>query len=108
MKTQGKTNPNALGAGVRYTHTLKSWMSCYFHTTLQLHNSPANCARKLFKPSKDAATFLDCIKKLESFRFGFYVGDIISVVGFRPFWPRLPGPGANCSREFFTQVFMGN
>jgi len=27
---------------------------------------------------------------------GFFVGDVISRVGFWPFWLRLPGPGPNC------------
>jgi len=31
--------------------------------TLQLSNLPASCARKLFKPSKDAASLLDYIEK---------------------------------------------
>jgi len=45
--------------------------------------------------------------KLESFGFQFFVGDIVSGVGFRPFWPRLPGPGCQ-AHNFWTQVFIGN
>jgi len=34
------------------------------------------------------------------------VGDIISGVVFRPFWPRLPGPGRQpLEREFFDSSF---
>jgi len=32
-------------------------------------------------------------KKMESFGFDFFVGDVISGIGFRPFWLRLPGSG---------------
>jgi len=34
-----------------------------YRATLQLHNSPADCVRELFKPSKDAASLLDCIEE---------------------------------------------
>jgi len=30
------------------------------------------------------------------FWFRFFVGDVISGVGFWAFWLRLPGPGNNC------------
>jgi len=50
-------------------------LSCYFRSTLQLRNSPGHCARKLFKPSKDVASLLDCIeKKLESFGLQAFCG----------------------------------
>jgi len=41
----------------------------YFYTTLQLHNSPVDCARQLFKPSKDAASLWACNEK----KFDFWV-----------------------------------
>jgi len=46
-------------------------MSHYFHATVQLHNSPADCARELFKPSKDQASLYFPSKKLGSFCFCF-------------------------------------
>jgi len=33
--------------------------------------------------------------------FCFFVGDIISGVGFRPFWSRLLALDPNCKREVF-------
>ena len=84
---------NTFTAGVQNICTLKPHMSCYFHVTLQLRNSPANCARELFKPWKYVASLLVCIflnwKVLD---FSFFVSDVISGVGLRPFWPRLSGP----------------
>jgi len=69
-------------------------MSCYFCTALQLHDSPADCAKELFKPSNGMVSLLVCIlKKLEVEDFSLFVGDVISGVGFRAFWPRFPGPG---------------
>jgi len=38
-------------------------LSCQFHATLQLHNSPVYCARGLFKPLKDLASLLVCNEK---------------------------------------------
>jgi len=32
-------------------------------------------------------------KNYKFWGFAFFVGDFISGVGFKPFWPRLPGPG---------------
>jgi len=43
--------------------------------------------------------------KMQSFGFCFFVGDIMSGVGFRPFWFRLPGLGTNCKREFCDSSF---
>jgi len=69
--------------------------SCHFAT-------PADCAGELFKPSKDVASRLVCIEKnWKVLDFKFFVGDIISGVIFRPFWPRLPGPG----RQLLEGIF---
>jgi len=65
---------NTFTASVRSIHTLKSWMSCYFHATLQLHNSPGDCSGELFKSSKDAASLLVCIKKLEKLWISIFCG----------------------------------
>ena len=62
----------------------KPTLSLYFKATLQLHNSPGNWAWELFKPSKEAARLLVCIKKLESCGFSFFVDDVISGVGLSP------------------------
>jgi len=37
--------------------------------------------------------------------FGFFVGDVISGVGF---WLILPDPGPNCKVEVFCWSFIGN
>jgi len=54
-------------------------------------------ARKLFKLSKDAASLLVWVfKKLESFGFWVFVGDVISGIGFDIFGPGYLTLGANC------------
>jgi len=67
-----------------------------------LTNSYADCARELFKPSKDLVSLLVCNdKKLLVGGFGcfvscgFFVSDITSEVVFGPFWLMLPGLGSN-------------
>jgi len=40
------------------TCTLRSCISHYFHTTLQLRNLSANWAKEMFNPSKDASSLL--------------------------------------------------
>jgi len=63
-------------------------MSRYFHTTLLLHNSPTNCAKKLFKPLTlwHPGGFGDFHKKNSSFR-----------------WPyQCPSSSSNCARELFN------
>jgi len=47
----------------------------------QQHNSPADCARELFKPSKDAASLPVPIKKNWKFGSRFFAGDGISGIG---------------------------
>jgi len=59
--------------------------------SLQLHNSPVVCARELFKPSVSLQV---CNEKM-IFGFGFFGSDILSGVGFGPFWLRSPGPVPN-------------
>jgi len=56
-------------------------LSRYFRASLQLHNTPVDCARELFKPSKDSASLLVCNEKKLSFGFSYFVGDVISGVG---------------------------
>jgi len=78
----------------------------YFYTTLQLHNSPVDCARQLFKPSKDAASLWACNeKKFDFWVFSFFVSDLISGVDIWPFWLRLPGPGHQPQEEVFCSSF---
>jgi len=84
----------------------KYHIELYFHATLQLHNSPGDCAKELFKPSKDSASPLVCNEKNVSFGFCFFVGDIISGIGFWPFWLRLPGNWApTAKRKIFESSF---
>ena len=82
---------------------------CYFPATLQLYNSPGNCARELFKYSKYVASLLKCDEKNSKvLDFKFLTSDI-SGVGFRLFWLRLPGPGPQpLDGIFWLQVLMGN
>ena len=40
-------------------------------------------------------------KKIEVLDFRFFVGDVISEVGFRPFWLRLPG----CEQQPLERIF---
>jgi len=42
---------------------LNQALSRYFHATLQLHNSLVDCARELFKSSKDSVSLLVCSDK---------------------------------------------
>jgi len=54
-------------AGVQDSCTSKSHIEHvvlhYFLTTLQLHNSPGDCAKELFKHSKDVESLLVCNEK---------------------------------------------
>ena len=51
------------------------------------------------------ASLLVCIKELESFGFGFFVGDVMSGVGLRIFgWDYL-ALGLNHKRQFFDSSF---
>jgi len=47
-------------------------------------------------------------KKFLILGFSFFVCDVISGVGFWPFWIRLPGPRPNRKREVFLSIFIGN
>jgi len=49
---------NTLRAGVQYIRTRNS-----FRLPYQRHSSPTNCAKGLFKPSKDSVTFQGCTRK---------------------------------------------
>jgi len=87
--------------------TLKSRNELLFLAILQLYSLPVDCARELFKPWKDVASLLDSIEKIEKFlKFSFFVGDIISGVGFRPFWLRLCGPWHKLLEEIFWLKFL--
>ena len=99
FSSAGFTSPNCnlfntFAAGVQIYHTLKCHMSHYFHATLQLHNSPDDCARDLFKPSKDSACLRICHEK-KIWVLGFSDVTKSSEVGFWPFWLMLPGLGPN-------------
>jgi len=76
----------------------------------QHHNSPADCARELFKPSRDVARLVVWIFfKLESFRVSvLFVGDIISGIDLGLSGQGDLALGPNGKTEFLTQVFSGN
>jgi len=65
-----------------------------FQLPYQLHSSSADCAKELFKPSKDSANLVCTRKKF--FGFVFFVSDGVSEVGFWPFCLMLPSLGPNC------------
>jgi len=92
---------NMFVASVQDTSTSKSRIEhvvlCYFPTTLQLHNSPGDCARKLFKCSKDVASLKVCIEKnWQVLDFSFFVSDVISGVGLGHFSPCYLALDVNC------------
>jgi len=66
-------------------------MSCYFCATYQLHNSSTDCAGECSNPQKTQQVVEIAMKK----KFVFFVSDVISEVGFWPFWLMLPGLGPN-------------
>jgi len=58
-------------------------MNRYFRTAMQLHNLPVDCARELFKPSKDSASLQVCNdKKIWFWASGFFVSEVTSDVVF--------------------------
>jgi len=88
-----------LAAGVRYLEIGQkpAVFACLINSITppyQQHNTSADCARELFKPSKDSARLLVCNEK-NVIWFCFFVIAIISDVGFWPFWLTLPGLGPN-------------
>ena len=91
---------NTLRASVRDIPTWNSGIEYlflrYFPITVQLYNSQGDCARELFKHSKDAASLIDSNEKnWKVLDLRFFVGDI-SGIGFGLlFWLRLPGVGCN-------------
>jgi len=55
-------------------------------------------------PKRCGKSFSLHLKKLESFGFHFFVSDIVSWVGFRPFWLRSPGPKAK--KQNLGKIFL--
>jgi len=87
----------------------KACMSHDCTITSQLHNSPGDGARELFKPSKDAA----CL--LVSFFLNWKVLDFIFCGRchkwgrFKPFLAQVTWTWApTATGNFLTQVFIGN
>ena len=60
-----------------------SLKSSIFHVSQQRHNSSADCARDLFKPSKDSGSLRVWNEK--NFGFGFFMSDVINEVGLGHF-----------------------
>jgi len=91
-----------------YTVLWNHALSHYFCTTLQLHNSPVNCAWELFKSLKALASLLVCNGKFFSvLDYTFFVGDIVSGVDLGLFGQGYRALSHHCKREVF-QVFIGN
>jgi len=64
-----------------------------FRLTYRPHSSSANCARELFKPSKDSASLWLCNEKNWGGGSCYFVSDIISEVSYWPFWLLVPDLG---------------
>jgi len=80
---------------------LKSRVRHFFCTDLRHNNSPGDWARELFKSSKDVESLVVSIfKKVESFGFQFFVGDVIIVVGLG-FFDNVIRPWAPTARGSF-------
>jgi len=47
-------------------------------------------------------------KNILVLRFGYFVGNVISGIGFWPFWLMSPDPGPTARWKYFTQVFIEN
>jgi len=73
-----------------------------FRLPCQQQSSSADCAGELFKPSKDLASLRVCNEK-RFWGLSFFVSDVISEVGFWPFWLILPGLGPNCTKPMVQQ-----
>jgi len=95
-------------------NTLSPAIAKIFAQGLQRYNSPADWARKLFKPSTDSASLLVEIER-KMFRFGFMVlRRRTSQVGvsFSFYWPSLglvyAALDANPMRQLFRSSFFRN
>jgi len=65
------------------------------HVSWQRHISSEDCARELFKPSKDLASFWVCNEKI-FFGFRFFRRDVTSRMVLGLFGPLHLAPGQNC------------
>jgi len=75
---------------------------------LHHHTSPGDCARELFKPSKDSESLLDLLfKNWEVLDFCSFVSDVIFGVDLRIFCMPSSGP-VRQRPNFLAQVFVGN
>jgi len=75
-----------------------------FRLTYQPHSSSADCAKELFKPSKDSASLRVCNEKT-ILGICFFVSNVISKVGF---WLQVPDLGPITRLKYFSEVFIGN
>jgi len=60
----------------------------------------------LLKPSKDSASLLVYNEKILVLSFSFFVGNVISGIGFWPFWLRLLGPGPQAHKGNISLQFL--
>jgi len=82
-----------------------------FWLPYQRHSSSAECTRveSCSKSQKIQQVFYSALKKF--FLVGVcrvFLSDIVSEVGFWPFWLMLPGLGPTARPKYFTLVFIAN
>ena len=65
------------------------------------HNSPADWAREMFKPSKYPEIFWFRLKTWEVLDMSFFVGDVILGIGLGFFGLRHSALGLNLKGQFF-------
>jgi len=80
--------------------------------SLQLHNSPVDCAREFQSLKRLSESSSLQWKKFYDLVYGFFCGWRHKWGRFRPFWLILSGPGPNHKRDkranILPQVFTGN
>jgi len=78
-----------------------------FRFSYQLHSSLADCAKELFKPSKDSASLQVCNeKKIFGFGFHFFWEWRRKWEVFGHFWWLVSDLSPTARWKYFTEVFM--
>ena len=85
--------------------SFKTCMSHFSIVSLPHHNSPTNCPRELFKPSKDMASLLVCNEKFKFWVSRFFAGDFRSEVGLGLSDHGYQALSTNRKREMFHSNF---
>jgi len=75
----------------------------------QLHNSPVDCARELFKPLKHSASLI-VSNEISFFGFAshFFVSEFVSKVGLSVFGRGYQAQAPTARVKYFPQVFSVN